>query len=384
MLNVIDYVLSRGNLPKEALGENAGTDSFPFQVDFSRITTELLEQYGESITDIVDHTLSKKYGDGIYYVYDRAHTDWEPGRAVYGYGEKHALMLGGVPSTEVSGILLRYPEKQFEATKNAVLDNGMFIPIYGFDGKLLFSPEEYDQQRQEYNLNIPVDIWDYTLQTDGQKGSNPGAEFTIPSKDGPEKYYVKYVDREQLDHLWSEQLADNLYKVLEIPVPETKIVRVNNAFGHASKLLPIEETFERPGLKDGFIADSLLGNWDAVFNQNNNLVSNGKTYRIDNGGALQFRARGQRKEDVFFGEVVREVEVGTDRQRLGLGMRQEYPELTDEDIKIQVASLQEKLTDTEIDQQVNLVRLPASEREHLARVLKERKNYIIERFSYLL
>jgi hypothetical protein len=191
------------------------------------------------------------------------------------------------------------------------------------------------------------------------------------------------VDR-GLDHLWSEQLADNLYKVLEIPVPETKIVRVNNAFGHASKLLPIEETFERPGLKDGFIADSLLGNWDAVFNQNNNLVSNGKTYRIDNGGALQFRARGQRKEDVFFGEVVREVEVGTDRQRLGLGMRQEYPELTDEDIKIQVASLQEKLTDTEIDQQVNLVRLPASEREHLARVLKERKNYIIERFSYLL
>nr|MBP9815368.1 hypothetical protein [Candidatus Levybacteria bacterium] len=382
-LDIIDDVLSKGNLPQEALGERSGTDSFPFQVDFSRVTTDLLNSQGNSIKEVIDKTISKNYGDGVYYVYDRTDTDWEPGKVAYGYGEGHALMLGGVPSTEIGAILLNNPEIQFDITRNAILENGMYIPVYAFDGKLLFSPEEYDQKRQDLNLDVPVELWDYSLKTGEQKGSNPGAEFTIPTKTGPEKYYVKYVERDELDHLWSEQLADNLYRILDIPVPETKIVKINNSFGHASKLLPIDDTSERPGLKEGFIADSLLANWDAVYNQGNNIASGGETYRIDNGGALQFRARGQRKEDIFFSNVTREVEFGTDRQRLGLGMRQEYPDLTDEDIKTQTTILKEKLTDDEIEKQINSVRLPSSEREMLSKVLRERRDYIIDRFSSL-
>jgi len=46
-------------------------------------------------------------------------------------------------------------------------------------------------------------------------------------------------------------------------------------------------------LQKDFAADALLSNWDVIGVTADNIVGNdGKVYRVDNGGALEFRAQG--------------------------------------------------------------------------------------------
>lgn len=374
--NNFDNILLSGNLPGEALGEMASKDSYPFQVDFTRITSDHLSRHN-NLNEQVLESLSGSYGDGTYLVYERNDASWEAGKNAYGGGDYHALLLGGMPATEISAVLLKDPETLLEKARKSVVENGFYIPIYDLSGNLLLTSQEYDSIRAENNLDIPVEVWDYSLKTGEQLGSNPGGEFTIPEMGGPEKYYVKFVDPENWEHMWSEELTDNIYRQLGVPIPETKIVKVSGTYGHASKVLPIDEVQNQDDLKNGFLADALLANWDAVYNSANNLVSGGRTYRIDNGGSLFFRARGDRKTGEMFGEVVNELQSGTDKERLGLGMRQMYPGLTDEDIRLQAENMRSSLTDSAIDNVVNSVRLPKTERDQIALTLKKRRDYIL-------
>jgi len=52
-------------------------------------------------------------------------------------------------------------------------------------------------------------------------------------------------------------------------------------------------------LKENFVADAILGNWDVVGLSKDNVMlgKDGKTYRIDNGGSLRYRAQGGLKKD---------------------------------------------------------------------------------------
>jgi hypothetical protein len=51
-------------------------------------------------------------------------------------------------------------------------------------------------------------------------------------------------------------------------------------------------------LRDGFVTDVLLGNWDVVgLDEDNILVdAEGNAWRIDNGGSLRYRAQGRKKD----------------------------------------------------------------------------------------
>jgi len=220
------------------------------------------------------------------------------------------------------------------------------------------------------------------LETGGQKGSNPGAEITIPGEKGAEKYYVKFEHPESPFQIWQEKLAEDIYRKLDVPVPETKVVLLTRGatkvYGHASLLIEGESKSEKeiqslPSWKKGFIADALLANWDipAAPERNTTVGKDGKVYRIDNGGALLFRARGERKKKDLFGKKVPEIE--TTRQR--------YPGLTKADIKEQVSLLEKRLSDEEIDSLVEGVRLPKEDREYLKKTLKQRRDYIIHYFS---
>jgi len=381
-VDFIDSVMLNGNLPQEALGESAGTDSYPFQVDFTKLKADYLAQQ-KSIPDIFNNSLSKNYGSGgplgadgqIFYIYDRSKAGWEAGKDyTTTVGGDHALILGGMPSTEVTGIVLRNADITLPKVREAILEQGCYIPIYNIEGKFLMTPEEYDQVRLNNNMKVPVEVWDYTLKTGGQLGSNVGGEFTVPEKGGPVKYYVKFSRGGSTEQLWNEQLSDNFYRALGLDVPVTKVVKVEGSFGHASRLITGHEPNldeYHTQLKSGFIMDCLLANWDVAAKTDNVKVDDqtGRLSRIDNGGALLFRAQGERKPN--FSDVVTELET----------MRNSYPGLNPDDITEQLAKLREIFTDETINQRVDGVRLSQQDRDVLKATLRGRRDYIISYFE---
>jgi hypothetical protein len=389
-VDAIDPMLLNGNLPNECLGEGAMTDAYPFHVDFTRLGEQHLKQYEDDTEGIITHSLSGGYGAGgslgtegqIFYVHKKDFRDWEKNKEYDASSSYHALTLGGMPATEIRGIVLRNSDVTLEQVKKSVLENGFYIPIYNIKGEIIFTPEEYDKNFENNNLKVPVEVWDYSLKTGEQKGSNPGAEFTIPTEKGPTKFYVKFASLETADHIWNEQLADDIYQHFNIPVPDTKIVKVEGTYGHASEMIEniVEGAEIDKKLKDGFIADCLMANWDIPYAPHRNTGgAKGELYRLDNGGSLIFRAKGDRKKEDEFGEVVNELGVGTDKERLKLGSRQQYPGLSEDDIRKQTETLKEKFTDETIDKLVDEVRLTNSDRSYLKDVLKKRRDYIIEK-----
>ncbi len=393
--NVLDYILTTGNLPKEALGSKAGTDSYPFQIDFS-IMTELFLAENKTTREAITKSISESYGNSgnlghegqMWLVYDRNRSSYDAGITHLAQSSTHGLMLGGVPSTEISSIILRSPEANFD-TRETVLanvsrltvENGFYVPIYDMDGKLLFTVEDYDNFRKRKNYQVPVPIIDYSQKVGEQGGSNEGGSFLIPDAKGAGISYLKFArsletDTDPLEaenRVWNEQLADSIYRTMGILVPETGVykIRENNTYAHGSKWLEGERdtTISREGnYRAGAVIDWLTANWDIQHDQN--LLSiGGQVYRLDNGGALLYRARGERK--AAFGATVTEIE----------SMRGAYPGLSKEEIGQQIEQMKAVLTDEKIDELVEATRMKEEDREYLKTVLKERRDYVESYFE---
>jgi len=113
------------------------------------------------------------------------------------------------------------------------------------------------------------------------------------------------------DHLRSEALADQLYRKQGINVPNSGIIENEGGPLKVSEFLEGKTLAEwskkateaevkamYTQIQDGFVTDALLGNWDvAGLNMDNIMVVGGKAYRIDNGGALLYRAQGTLKRN---------------------------------------------------------------------------------------
>ncbi len=63
-----------------------------------------------------------------------------------------------------------------------------------------------------------------------------------------------------------------------------------------------------PGVSDGFASDAWLANWDVIGNNRGNLLKDGDSgLRVDTGGALLYRARGEAKGNKFEANAVSEL-----------------------------------------------------------------------------
>ncbi len=141
-----------------------------------------------------------------------------------------------------------------------------------------------------------------------QAGSNPGGMYEDARG---VKYYVKqYKDPRQA---MSEAVSNRIYRELKLGGPESYAVQTSDGtWQFASRIVDNEGTVGNFGLTqniakkvlDGFSADVLTVNWDAVGTGLDNVVIAGKKIvRIDQGGTLMFRAQGGAKPSTVFSNI---------------------------------------------------------------------------------
>lgn len=150
-------------------------------------------------------------------------------------------------------------------------------------------------------------------------GGSTGAEL-VEDANG-----VRFVRKRgaSADHLREEVQADELYRNLGFAVPEARLYETANGPVKLSRFVegrsladvlasgtPAEKEAVMAKIREGFVADAYLGNWDvAGMGMDNILVDkDGTPWRIDNGGSLRFRAMGKRKTADQWGDAVSELE----------------------------------------------------------------------------
>lgn len=227
--------------------------------------------------------------------------------------------------------------------------------------------EEKGIKAQEVWDRLAANVWfkgKYERIGEEKKGSQGGF---VALKDG-EKYFVK--TSTDNDRVACELLADEFYRAGGVRTVDTKMVRVEidndqgteMVVGRASKW---ENMDGKGDYRNGFVMDCWLANWDmAAMGQANRSGD----IRIDNGGALLYRARGERKGDRF-GDEVNEFE----------SMRPAYPGLSDENIEKQISDLVATFTDEKIKELVDDSHLSHDEKEILVDKMVRRRDSLLRR-----
>ena len=154
-----------------------------------------------------------------------------------------------------------------------------------------------------------------SLKVEKSLGGTTGAQLAVDANG--KKYVIK--SGKTKGHIESESQADDLYRAAGADVPKQQLHK--NADGTSAKVAefidgktlgelktsnPKQYEAAVAKLKKHFVADALLGNYDVVGANLDNIVvgKGGKVFRVDNGGSLTFRAQGKNKE---FGPEVGEI-----------------------------------------------------------------------------
>ncbi len=201
------------------------------------------------------------------------------------------------------------------------------------------------------------------------KGSQFGSQdaFWAKDKSSGNIYYVKYArNKEKVGHIRSEILANRLYQLAGIQTAEVMPIKINGKIpALASKFEPdlVVPRDEKP-LQEAFAVDAWLANWDSML-FGNTFVKNGKVIKIDNGGALNYRAEGELKTD--FDDTVSELKTFLDGRNKA--SKRAYSSMTQKEL---VNSLKKvcDISDVKIKQVV--------QDELLAKTLINRKKYLKE------
>lgn len=215
-----------------------------------------------------------------------------------------------------------------------------------------------------------IDVKALTRTGQSTAGSNPAGIFVDP-KDATQKFYVKQPKTK--DHVRNEDLANRIYAALGFAVPETSVTQDEKQF--ASKMEPISGDGNvdslrvfGPKMAKGFVVDAWLANWDVAVSHNLAQDADGNPFRVDNGGSMLFRARGERRD---FGPTVGELQ--SMRSKPG------YTGMTKAD-ELEGAKKVIAITPDEIDELVTSSGLPDS----LATTLKQRRKYIAKHYGLTL
>ena len=133
----------------------------------------------------------------------------------------------------------------------------------------------------------------------GPKGSNQGGLFK--DQQTGDLHYVKWSGSDVRSRV--EALAGNLYALAGAPAPGIRIIEFNGQTAVLSdwiddaKAMTIVDMKAHPDVRENFVVDAWLANWDVIGLAADNIVlgPDGRAYRIDAGGSLLFRAQGAPK-----------------------------------------------------------------------------------------
>ena len=145
----------------------------------------------------------------------------------------------------------------------------------------------------------------WNMFRDSQMGSQDA--FWAKNEQTGELYYIKFaLNTAKEEHIESEILANKLYNLAGVATPEVIPVVINGETkGLASKFIEgLEEPKIASQMKSSFGADAWLANWDTTA-IGNTFIRDGKLVKVDNGGALRYRAMGELKPN--FGDKVEEL-----------------------------------------------------------------------------
>lgn len=142
---------------------------------------------------------------------------------------------------------------------------------------------------------FPKDNKSFSLFKQTNIGGSTGAVL-LEGPDGKKFVLKKGANAE---HIQSEIIANKMFKILGVPVPLFKEVGgflvseyVPNSDGLNDKTFMSTVGNQ---VRDTFVANALLANWDVVENDNIRVDSTGLIYQVDSGGSLLFTARGELK-----------------------------------------------------------------------------------------
>lgn len=225
----------------------------------------------------------------------------------------------------------------------------------------------------------------------GQKGSQSGALTQAP--DG-QQYYVKSLKSES--HARNEVLANKLYAAAGITAPEVDLAQLDDGplagakgIGVRSKIIEGDSNFAskfgsdpayRKKVHEGFAVDAWLGNWDVVGLNHDNIITdkNGNPARIDNGGALLYRAQGTSK-GMQFGDKVNELQTLRD-SKINPQSAKIFADVTDDDIRAGVAKI-EAITPEQIDTLVDDAGFTGTSAASLKKTLKARRQDLLDQYG---
>lgn len=222
-------------------------------------------------------------------------------------------------------------------------------------------------------------------KTTGALGSNPGGSFTAPNGT---KYYVKAPKTD--DHARNEVLANDLYRVAGVSVPDVDLVHLNGeisgktGLGVRSKIVGGTSLSSNTVIPDNMSAarkdlavHAWLGNWDVVGADNTNLRfdNGGKPIVIDSGGSLLYRAQGKEKHN--FGPTVDELDTLRDPSK-NPNAAAVFQYTTGKELR-DGAERVKAITPEQIDQMVADAGFSGDKAAKLSSTLKARRQDVIKR-----
>lgn len=214
----------------------------------------------------------------------------------------------------------------------------------------------------------------------GQLGSNEGGWYE--DQVTQQRFYTKFYKNP--DQARVEYIANAIYEKLGIHAVHAQLLEMGGQLAIASEEVAgaqatwRDEQQQSADVRNGFVADAYLGNWDVVGLNYDNIVkgSDGALYRIDNGGSMTFRAQGGVKE--FSPDSIPELE---NMRKPEFPAGKVFDSLAEDDLRTQAEQVVNKLDDAFIEEVVAKAGLRGPLAEQITVALKGRRQVLVERFG---
>ncbi len=219
--------------------------------------------------------------------------------------------------------------------------------------------------------------WDLE-KVSGAMGSNEGGWYERPTG---ERYYVKFYENPDQGRV--EFITNAIYQKLGIKAARSEIIQLGGREAIASPAVPeatpvsVETQKNSQDMRNGFVADAFLANWDVVGLAYDNIVKGeGGLYRIDNGGAMIFRAQGGDK--TYSPDSIPEL---TTMREPGRPTGEVFKGLTEQEIGRQAQNLVTKLAPEDIRAIVDESGITGENRDRILTGLLGRREFLAKTYG---